>query len=178
MRQVGQDDRVEQPVDVAAVLEGPARPSTVLWRGFRKRCPRCGGGDIYSTWFRMRDRCPTCGYLFEREPGFFVGAYLINFAIAEGLLFVLLMGFVFWKSAHPDAGVRMPVVVGVIIGVVAPILFYPFSRTIWSAIDLAMTPLELPEIVAAADAVEAETMAAASPPADHPEASGPPDAPS
>ena len=29
------------------------------------------------------------------------------------------------------------------IAVAAPILFYPFARTIWSAIDLAMRPLEL-----------------------------------
>jgi hypothetical protein len=90
--------------------------------------------------------------LFEREPGFFVGAYLINFAIAEGLLFVLVMGFVFWKDQHPEAGVLVPVTVAVILGVVAPIVFYPFSRTIWSALDVGMTPLELHEIVAAADA--------------------------
>lgn len=103
----------------------------------------------------MRDRCPSCGFLFEREPGFFVGAYLINFAIAEGLLFVLLMGFVFWKSAHPEAGLVLPLTIGLAIGVVGPMFFYPYARTIWSAIDLAMTPLELDEIVAAADAVDA-----------------------
>ena len=101
----------------------------------------------------MKERCPTCGYLFEREPGFFVGAYLINFSIVEGFLFVLIMGFVLWKSGHPDAGVLGFSIVGVAIGVVGPIVFYPFSRTIWSALDLVMTPLEVKEIVEAADAV-------------------------
>jgi uncharacterized protein (DUF983 family) len=140
--------------DVDAVLHGKPRHGTLLRRGFLKRCPRCGAGGIYDGWFRMKPRCPTCGYLFEREPGFFVGAYLINFAITEGFLFVLLMIFIGWKNTHPDTPVRIPIMIGLFIGVVAPILFYPFSRTIWSAIDLAMTPLEVREIVAAADAVD------------------------
>ena len=126
----------------------------LLRRGLAKKCPRCGGGKVYDTWFRMKERCPTCGVKFEREPGFFVGAYLINFAVAEGFLFVLMMAFVFWKDQHPEAGVAVPIVVAVVIAVVAPIVFYPFSRTIWSAIDIAMTPLELPEIIQAVDATE------------------------
>ncbi len=34
----------------------------------------------------MHERCPTCGMRFAREEGFFTGAYLINFAITEGLM--------------------------------------------------------------------------------------------
>lgn len=140
--------------DIDSVIRAKPTNGTLLWRGLAKRCPRCGGGDLYEGWFRMKPRCPTCGYLFEREPGFFVGAYLINFAIAEGLLFVMLMAFLVWKNSHPDAGIAFAVWIGMVFSIVAPIVFYPFSRTIWSAIDLAMTPLELAEIVAAADAVE------------------------
>lgn len=140
-------------VDVEAVLEGRPTAGVLLRRGLAKHCPRCGGGKVYESWFRMKERCPTCGFLFEREPGFFVGAYLINFAIAEGFLFVLIMAFLALKNARPETGVGWPIVAGLTVGVVAPIVFYPFSRTIWSAIDLAMTPLEVPEIVAAADAV-------------------------
>lgn len=135
------------------VLRGRPTPGTLLKRGVAKRCPRCGGKGIYDSWFHMKERCPTCGYLFEREPGFFVGAYVINFGITEGFLFFLVMGFILWKSTHPDAGILVLALVGVAIGVIAPILFYPFSRTIWSALDLLMTPLEVDEIVAAADAV-------------------------
>ena len=148
-------------------MSGKPTNGVLLKRGFLKRCPRCGSGGIYEGWFRMVDRCPTCGYLFEREPGFFVGAYLINFAIAEGFLFVLLMFFIFWKNTHPDVGLVVPIVIGSVIALAGPIVFYPFARTIWSAIDLAMTPLELPEIVAAADAV-AGTVAPVEPPNDEP----------
>jgi uncharacterized protein (DUF983 family) len=160
---------MRRAVHVHDVLEGKPSPGTLLRRGLFKRCPRCGGGGIFHGWFHMHDRCPTCGYLFEREPGFFVGAYLINFAIAEGFLFVLVMGYVAWKDQNPDAGVVIPVVIGLVIGVVGPIVTYPYSRTIWSAFDLLMTPMEMDEIVAAADAVSDEVPHG-------PEADGPPTA--
>jgi hypothetical protein len=101
----------------------------------------------------MCDRCPTCGFKFEREPGFFVGAYFINFAITEGFLFVVVIGFLFAKNANSDASVVPPLIIGAVFAIVAPMVFYPYSRTIWSAIDLAMSPLELEEIVAAQDQV-------------------------
>jgi uncharacterized protein (DUF983 family) len=135
------------------VLAGKPSAGALLKRGVLKRCPRCGEPDIYVTYFRMRERCPGCGYRFEREPGFFVGAYLINFAIIEGALFVLLMAFIAWKDQNPEAGVVVPLAVGLTFGLVGPVIFYPYSRTIWSAFDLLMTPLEVHEIVAAADAV-------------------------
>jgi uncharacterized protein (DUF983 family) len=148
------DGGMGRPIDVDDVLQGKPTPGVLLRRGFLKQCPRCGGRRIYDSWFRMKERCPTCGYLFEREPGFFVGAYLINFAIVEGFLFVMLMGFVAWKDQNPDAGMKAAVVIGLFIGLIGPVIFYPYSRTIWSALDLMMTPLEMDEIVAAADAVE------------------------
>ena len=156
-----------RPIDVDEVLRPKPEWPTLLWRGLAKHCPRCGGAKLYRNWFRMKERCPTCGYLFEREPGFFVGAYLINFAIVEGFLFIMLMGFIAWKDQNPDAGMTWAIVIGLFIGLIGPVLFYPYSRTIWSALDLLMTPLEVHEIVAAADAVT-EPGAEASPPTDGP----------
>ena len=143
--------------DIDAVLQAKPTYGVLLRRGCAKRCPRCGGGNLFRGWFRMAKRCPTCGYLFEREPGFVIGVYLINFAITEGFLFVLIMVFIVWKAGHPDAGLTLPLTIGMSIGLAGPIFFYPYARTIWSAIDLAMTPLELAEIVAAADAVDASS---------------------
>ena len=142
-----------RPIDVDDVLRPKPEWPTLLWRGLAKHCPRCGGGHLYRSGFKMKERCPTCGYLFEREPGFFVGAYLINFAIVEGFLFIMLMGFIAWKDQNPDAGMTLAIAIGLFIGLIGPVIFYPYSRTIWSALDLLMTPLEMNEIVAAADAV-------------------------
>lgn len=127
------------------------RPSwgVLLLRGLRKRCARCGGGRVYDSWFRMKERCPTCGLRFEREPGFFVGAYLINFAVAIALLFVVCMAFVAQRAVDADASPWPAMVAGLVVALAAPVVLYPFARTVWSAIDLGMTPVEPAE---AADA--------------------------
>ena len=93
---------------------------------------------------------------FEREEGFFVGAYLINFAIVEIALFIVLMVLIFVLSQDPHASLKPPIIAGAILAVVVPLVTYPWSRTIWTAIVLAANPLELEEIVAARDHLEAQ----------------------
>lgn len=100
----------------------------------------------------MKERCPSCGLKFEREPGFFIGAYTINLAISIVALFLLCMGFLAFKLANRSAGYGWFLVAGLVIAGAAPLLCYPFSRTIWSAIDLGMTPLEPTEEAEAATA--------------------------
>jgi uncharacterized protein (DUF983 family) len=155
---LGENGLVGNDLTPADVLGGKPSVGVLVKRGLRKRCPRCGGGGLYRTWFRMAERCPTCGFRFEREPGFFIGAYFVNFAITEGFLFLVVMAFLFVKNANNEASVVWPLAVGGVFAVVAPLVFYPWSRTIWSAIDLAMTPLELDEIIAAQDATEVTAM--------------------
>lgn len=123
----------------------------MLKRGFRKRCARCGAGGQFVTWFRMKERCDSCGFKFDREEGYFVGVYFINFAVTEIALFLLLMGVIVLLSSNSDVSLAVPMTVGAVLAVMVPIAFYPFAKTIWSAIDLTMTPLELPEIIAARD---------------------------
>ena len=159
--------RGPRPEGLHGLLEGAQPWPVMVRRGLTKRCPRCGAGGIYHTWLRMKERCGACGFKFEREPGFFIGTYFINFAIAEGFLFALVLGFIFWKNANPDAGVLVPMVGAVLIGTVVPLVSYPYARSIWSAIDLAMRPLELEEIADAAEAVRDEDH-----PGDRPEQDG------
>ncbi len=48
-------------------------------------------------------------------------------------------------DARPDQSV-VPIVVGGLAAVLAgPLLFYPFSKTIWTAIDLILRPIEARE---------------------------------
>ena len=44
-------------------------PSKVLWRGLKRRCPRCGKGRLYDGWFRAREACSECGLRYEASPG-------------------------------------------------------------------------------------------------------------
>src|SRR5436305_8974336 len=119
-------------------MAGAAGPRTgrgrMLRRGLAKRCPLCGSGGLFTGWFRMKERCPRCGYLFEREEGFFLGAYVINLAIAQGAVIVLaVVPAIVLLARNPDTSI-VPIVVGGILGaILVPIAFYPFSKTIWTA---------------------------------------------
>ncbi|MDH3462064.1 MAG: hypothetical protein OEM32_00330, partial [Acidimicrobiia bacterium] len=46
-------------------------------RAFRRACPHCGGA-AFDSYFTMKERCDRCRLKFEREPGFWVGATIIN----------------------------------------------------------------------------------------------------
>lgn len=118
----------------------------MLGRGLLKRCPVCGAGKLFTRWFRMKERCPGCGYRFEREEGFFLGAYVINLAVAQGMVILLSVAPLILRLANdPDASI-LPFVVGGLIGaVVAPMVFYPWSKTVWTAFDLMLRPLAVRE---------------------------------
>jgi uncharacterized protein (DUF983 family) len=112
----------------------------MLWRGLRKKCPVCGGGRLFTGWFTMKDDCPTCGLHFEREEGFFLGAFVINIAVTEGAMLVALIAGV--GLTLPDPPTLLLAVLGLVSAVLVPLFTYPFSRTVWSAIDLGMHPLD------------------------------------
>lgn len=130
--------------------------SLMLRRGLIRRCPRCGGGKLFRTWWSMRDRCPRCGLRFVREEGYFTGVYLVNFGVTLAVLFVLCMALALWLGGNPDTPAVPFLVGGAAIAVLVPVLFYPFARTIWAALDLAMTPMELDEILDASEAEDGE----------------------
>jgi len=146
---------VDRSFGVDDVLAGTPTWPVLVRRGLRRQCARCGGGSVFVSRWRLKDRCPTCGYLFRREPGFFLGAWFINFMVLELLHFAMVMAFIVWKSANPTAGLVWPLGLAVATAFLVPIVFYPWSQTLWAGIDLGMTPMELEEIVGAADAVEA-----------------------
>ena len=89
-----------------------------------------------------------CGLGFEREPGYWVGAVIINttvtFATFVGVF--LLLVAITW----PDVPWGVVMAVTVTANVIIPIVFYPISKTIWMALELSWHPLEADEVQAAA----------------------------
>ena len=117
-------------------------PSRMLLRGAAKRCAVCGGGGLFRGWFEMAERCPTCGYRFEREEGFFLGAYVINLAVAQALVILLaVVPAIVLLNADAGVGLAPIVAAGVAAAVLGPMFFYPWSKTLWVAIELIMRPL-------------------------------------
>jgi uncharacterized protein (DUF983 family) len=129
---------------------GPG-PVKMLLRGLVRHCPRCGGGHLFDGWFTMKERCPRCGMKFEREEGFFLGAFTVNFGVM--LISLALFIVIGIAATLPDPPAGKLALLGMVVGVVVPTFFYPFSRTFWSAIDLIMKPLEPDEVRAADQAV-------------------------
>ena len=117
----------------------------MLWRGMRKRCPRCGGRQLFDGWYHMKPRCPPCGVKFERESGFFLGAYLINYGITALCLGAVMVALIVRLATDPQGSIIPFLVAGASVAVTVPLVSYPFGKTVWAAIDLVMRPLDAAE---------------------------------
>jgi len=42
---------------------------TALLRGLRRRCPRCGEGQLFLRFLKTHERCTECGLLYQRDYG-------------------------------------------------------------------------------------------------------------
>jgi hypothetical protein len=96
----------------------------------------------------MKEHCTRCGIRFEREPGYWVGAVVINTAVIFAT-FILVFGIMV-AVTYPDVpwGLVMAVTVGA--NLVVPLVFYPISKTLWAGLEMSWHPLESDEVAAAA----------------------------
>jgi uncharacterized protein (DUF983 family) len=130
---------------MGGTMEGPhhPRPLTLprlLRRGLLRRCPLCGGGNLFETFFRVRPRCPRCNFPIHREEGHWLGAIGINTIVTFTLLFLtMLVSFLLTIEERRAAAVLVP---SFLVAGLVPLLFFGSSHTLWSAIDLAMRPVE------------------------------------
>ena len=117
----------------------------------------CGQKRIFRRWLRMAERCPRCRFRFQREPGEWLGSWFLNICAAQ----VVVVAFVFAVvvAFYPRPPIGLLAAVGTVGTIVFPLWFFPYSRTIWVAIDLAMRPLELSEGVDPAWELEDERQA-------------------
>ena len=60
------------------------------------KCPKCREGDMFEfplshlrKFSRMHTHCPVCDLRFEVEPGFFIGAMYISYAMSLGIFFTV-----------------------------------------------------------------------------------------
>ena len=104
-----------------------------LLRGLLRRCPRCGQGKLFKRWFTFPKTCPRCGLRFEREEGAFLGSLTINYGVTGLAFFALLVG---WLAATGGRVRWLPLILASIgVVTVVPLLFYPFAKTLWAALD-------------------------------------------
>jgi uncharacterized protein (DUF983 family) len=112
----------------------------MVLRALTLRCPRCGGGGILQNWFNLKHHCPTCELVFNRgESGdYWLGGYTINFLVAEFSAAILAVIYVL--VTLPDVPWGRVGLVAIVAAILLPFVFFPFSRTLWLALDLMARP--------------------------------------
>lgn len=115
----------------------------LLWRAFfRRRCPVCGEGPLFQTYFTPRERCSACGFYYVRgneygREGYFTGAMAILLVLTgiPPLIALFLLAIMGQLSA-------MPFTIGAVVwAILFPILFYPFACALWIVVDHLLHPL-------------------------------------
>lgn len=128
-------------VHLGAMIPDITRPPTApqaVARALRRRCPRCGSPGIFRSWSQLHDRCPGCDRHFEREEGFFLGAYTLNLGATQVVLLATLAIGVMMTA--PDIPAVLLGSVASAAAVITAVAFYPWSKSLWLAVDVLMHP--------------------------------------
>lgn len=81
----------------------------------------------------MEERCPNCDLRFEQSQGYWLGSVMVNTGATEGLFLVLFV--VGMMVSWPNVPWPALLVLGVVVVIIFPVLFHPFSRTLWVATE-------------------------------------------
>lgn len=115
-------------------------PALLLRSALLLRCPNCGAKGIFESFGKLRKRCPECGLWLERGEGdYYLGAYMVALIFVESLF---ALGFVaVLLITWPDPPWDTIQWGGAVVLAAGVIVCYPFSKTIWLAIDLMFRPV-------------------------------------
>ncbi len=86
----------------------------------------------------MHARCPTCQLVFEREPGYFVGAIYLNY----GMTVLIVMPAYVMLNAWLPVGLALQLLLGGAFVVLFPLWFFRYSRSLWLSLDYLVDPVE------------------------------------
>jgi uncharacterized protein (DUF983 family) len=111
----------------------------------RQRCPRCRMGSIFRySIFRgfpkMNERCPACDLKFDREPGYFLGAMYISYALA--LAIVALLSALLWSIT--GWWITKDVIWAVVLFLPLAPTITLFARVLWIYLDQTIDPERQP----------------------------------
>jgi uncharacterized protein (DUF983 family) len=103
------------------------------WLGlWRMRCPHCCDGKIYARGMQMNPRCPVCDLVFEREPGYFMGALYVSYALA---IIILLFGMWLFSMLLPAVDLGWIVLISAACFVPFVPVVTRYARVIWMYFD-------------------------------------------
>lgn len=76
-----------------------------------------------------------CGFRYEREPGYFIGAIYLNYAVTVALAMglVLVLDWTIGLTLTQQLAIAVPLVS------VVPVVFFRWARSLWLALDHLVT---------------------------------------
>ena len=86
-----------------------------LLRGWHRRCPRCGEGELFRRRLEINDRCSSCGLQFQPDQGDTLMFMMLTdrLPILIGVIAVYFLGF---RSSN------LPITLAFLAAMVAPLL--------------------------------------------------------
>jgi uncharacterized protein (DUF983 family) len=113
----------------------------VLHAILQQACPRCRSGKIYpSSIFRgfskMNDQCSVCHLWFEREEGYFLGAMIVDYALA--MVITTVIGALLWTFTHWSF--EKLCIVAIVIFLPAVPIVTRLGRVLWIYLDQFIDP--------------------------------------
>ena len=99
---------------------------------YQEKCPHCSDGHVFDKkkgLFKMpimNERCSECDYRFNREPGYFIGAMYLSYAlsISQGIF-----AFVLYSLLLPEMAIEW-----VLLMVTLPMILMSKKNFKWSRI--------------------------------------------
>ena len=103
---------------------------------FRLKCPQCGKGALFQTYFKMFTYCTQCNLKFERESGYFIGAMYLNY----GATVLIAFPSYFLIETFTPIPFSVNLSIWMLFSAIFPILFYRYSKSLWLNFDYMFSP--------------------------------------
>ena len=109
----------------------PDSVSTAFSRAVALKCPMCNDGNLFSGWLRMKSKCESCGFIFERDPGYFLGSTYINYGLTTLITTWTYIGL------HFVAGIGKTWLIPGLATfcIIFPFVFFRYARSLWLCFD-------------------------------------------
>ena len=83
----------------------------------------------------MQEGCAVCGLRYEREPGYFVGAIYVNYAVTAALA----LGSVLVLDVVLGLTLAQELALSIALAALVPLVFFRHARSLWIAAGLLLT---------------------------------------
>ena len=82
---------------LASDLENDRPTGPALLKGWRRKCPCCGKGDVLHSYLKVNDSCDSCGLALSKARADDGPAYLTILIVGHLLAPLLHLVFVTWR---------------------------------------------------------------------------------